>query len=91
VALGYFKKGDDAAGAHAHAADAAAGFVTHAEMLEADARTLRRLAGLAKEGRLSFCEADTHWIWVHCNEALGETLVQEGLLYREDAEEEESG
>lgn len=82
VILGYFKKGDDAQGCHNGALDNAAGFIAHAEMLEDDAKTLRRLAGLAREGRLSFVEADTHWIFVRCDAALGKQLVQEGALYR---------
>lgn len=84
VNLGYFKKGDDARRFRDNAADDAASFLAHAEALEEDANVLRRLAVLARGYRLSFSDADTHWIFVSCDKTLGDQLVQEHVLRRSD-------
>jgi hypothetical protein len=92
VNLGYTKKGDDAAGCQEPGGEQSAGFLRHAEMLEDDAKTLRRIAVLLTEKRVEYLESDTHWIWISCDEEFGDQLMKnEGVIWRDiehDAEDD---
>lgn len=76
-----FKKGDDAAHFLEQFKDAPKAFLAHAEMLEDDARILRRIAGILAENPDMDVQAMTHFIGIEGPIAIMEKYEVEGLLH----------
>ena len=88
VILPYFKQGDDCAAALAASGSASAAFVRQAQMLEAAATQLRRLAAHVA-GQDVTVDASTHWIGLSGPPALLSQLVAEELAQPQDDQDED--